>query len=105
MSVNVFRSDRVVNQRPRVTHLVMYKHGVAFLERSGPADGIAEQLDVLRDAGPEGEVRARTVDQLVALQDRAAALDADIRHERDRADAENRAAATELDRVIAGGVS
>ncbi|MDO3635819.1 hypothetical protein [Mycolicibacterium arseniciresistens] len=66
---------------------------------------IAEQLEVLRDAGPEGEVRARTVDQLVALQDRAAALDADIRRNRDRVDAENRSAATELERLIAGGVS
>lgn len=66
---------------------------------------IAEQLEVLRDAGPEGEVRARTVDQLVALQDRAAALDADIRRNRDRVDAENRSAAAELERLIADGVS
>ncbi|MGA5467075.1 hypothetical protein [Mycobacterium sp. NPDC050041] len=66
---------------------------------------IAEQLEVLRDAGPEGEVRARTVDQLVALQDRAATLDADIRRNRDRVDAENDAAASELDSLIARGVS
>jgi hypothetical protein len=60
---------------------------------------------VLRDAGPEGEVRARTVDQLVALQDRAATLEADIRRNRDRVDAENDAAASELDSLIARGVS
>lgn len=66
---------------------------------------IAEQLEVLRDSGPEGEVRARTVDQLVALQERAAGLDADIRRNRDAVDAEHRAADEDLRRLIARGVS
>jgi hypothetical protein len=61
---------------------------------------IAEQLEVLRDAGPEGDVRQRTVAQLVALQDLAAALDAEIRANRDAVDAERGAATEELRAVI-----
>lgn len=61
---------------------------------------VAEQLEVLRDSGPEGAVRQRTVEQLVVLQDRAAALDAEIRASRDAADGERLAAATELRRLI-----
>jgi hypothetical protein len=61
---------------------------------------IAEQLEVLRDAGPEGDVRQRTVAQLVALQDLAAALDVEIRANRDAVDAERRAATGELRAVI-----
>ncbi|MDT5150392.1 MAG: hypothetical protein QOI01_2125 [Mycobacterium sp.] len=61
---------------------------------------IAEQLEVLRDTGPEGDVRQRSVEQLVALQDLAAGLDADIRANRDAVDAERRAATEELRAVI-----
>jgi hypothetical protein len=61
---------------------------------------IAEQLEVLRDTGPEGDVRQRTVEQLVALQDLAAGLDAEIRANRDAVDAERRAATAELRAVI-----
>jgi hypothetical protein len=39
MAAKVFRYSSVMTERPRVTRLVMYKHGVAYLERSGPADG------------------------------------------------------------------
>ena len=39
MAANAFRYSSVMNERPGVTRLVMYKHGVAYLERSGPADG------------------------------------------------------------------
>jgi hypothetical protein len=34
-----FRYSPAFKARPGVTRLVMYKHGVAYLERSGPADG------------------------------------------------------------------
>jgi hypothetical protein len=61
---------------------------------------IAEQLEVLRDAGPEGEVRERTVRQLVALQDRATALDGEVRANRDAVDTERQAAAEELRAMI-----
>ena len=63
---------------------------------------IAEQLEVLRDGGPEGDVRQRTVQQLVALQDRAIALDDEVRANRDAVDAERRAAAEELRAMIGG---
>lgn len=62
---------------------------------------ITEQLNVLRDAGPEGAVRQRNVSQLVAWQDRAAALDTEIRRTREAADAEQQAAAAELRQIIA----
>lgn len=62
---------------------------------------ITEQLNVLRDAGPEGVVRQRNVSQLVAWQDRAAALDTEIRRTREAADAEQQAAAAELRQIIA----
>ena len=39
---------------------------------------VAEQLKVLGEAGEEGRVRQRTVASLVSLQDREAALDAEI---------------------------
>jgi hypothetical protein len=57
---------------------------------------ITEQLNVLREGGPEGAVRQRNVQQLVALQDRAAALDAEIYRGRETIEAERRAATAEL---------
>jgi hypothetical protein len=62
--------------------------------------GVRLGRDAVRDTGPEGDVRQRTVEQLVALQDLAAGLDADIRANRDAVDAERRAATEELRAVI-----
>lgn len=63
---------------------------------------ITEQLAVLRDGGPEGAARQRNVSQLVALQDEATALDAEIRRSREAAEAARMAATAELQQVIAG---
>ncbi|HTM85253.1 MAG TPA: hypothetical protein VL179_10220, partial [Mycobacterium sp.] len=61
---------------------------------------ITEQLRVLGTDGAEGELRARQVGELAALQDRVAALDADVRRLRDQANAAREAASAELQRVI-----
>lgn len=61
---------------------------------------IAEQLRVLGTDGAEGELRARQVAELEALQDRAGALDADARRLRDDAEAARQQASAELRRVI-----
>jgi hypothetical protein len=61
---------------------------------------IAEQLKVLRDAGPEGAVRQRNVAQLDALQIQAANIEGEIRRLQAAAEAARGAATTELKRVI-----
>lgn len=61
---------------------------------------IAEQLRVLGADGAEGELRARQVRELGALQDRVSALDAEVRRLRDEADAAQQQASAALRRVI-----
>jgi hypothetical protein len=61
---------------------------------------IAEQLKVLRDAGPEGAVRQRNVARLDALQIQAANVEGEIRRLQAAAEAARGAATTELKRVI-----
>lgn len=61
---------------------------------------IAEQLRVLGTEGAEGELRARQVRELDALQDRAGALEAEARRLRDEAEDARQRASAELRRVI-----
>ena len=61
---------------------------------------ISQQLNVLREGGAEGAVRQRNVQQLVALQDQAAALDVEIRRSRENAEAARQAASVELQRLV-----
>lgn len=66
---------------------------------------IAEQLRVLGTDGAEGELRARQVRELNALQDQVSALDADVRRLRDEADTARQQASAELRRVIGEGAA
>lgn len=61
---------------------------------------ISEQLRVLGTDGAEGELRARQVRELGVLQDRATALDSEVRRLSDEADAEQQRASEELRRVL-----
>lgn len=61
---------------------------------------IAEQLRVLGADGAEGELRARHVRELDALQDRVNALDVQVRDLREQAEAARRAARDELQQLI-----
>ncbi|MDC3954597.1 hypothetical protein [Polyangium jinanense] len=53
---------------------------------------IAEQLAVLRDAGPEGALRARYVSELDAMQQRIGPMETEMRRLRDEAETRRRAA-------------
>ncbi|MEB3023106.1 DUF4139 domain-containing protein [[Mycobacterium] crassicus] len=64
---------------------------------------IAEQLRVLGTDGAEGQLRARQIGELEALQDRVNDLDAEVRRLREEADTAQQQAAAELRRVIAEG--
>lgn len=66
---------------------------------------IAEQLRVLGTDGAEGQLRARQVGELQALQDRVNGLDADVRRLREEAEEAQQQASDELRRVIADGES
>ena len=62
---------------------------------------IAEQLRVLGADGAEGQLRARQVSELEALQDRVNDIDAQLRRLRAEADTAQQQAAAELQRLIA----
>lgn len=64
---------------------------------------IAEQLQVLGTDGAEGELRARQVGELNALQDRVSALDSEVRRLREDSTAARQQASAELQRVIGEG--
>lgn len=64
---------------------------------------IAEQLQVLGTDGAEGQLRARQVSELEALQDRVNDIDAEVRRLRAEADAAQQQASAELQRLIAAG--
>ncbi|MEB3034291.1 DUF4139 domain-containing protein [[Mycobacterium] nativiensis] len=64
---------------------------------------IAEQLRVLGTDGAEGQLRARQVGELDALQDRVNDLDGEVRRLREEADTAQQQASAELRRVIAEG--
>ena len=64
---------------------------------------IAEQLQVLGTDGAEGQLRARQVSELEALQDRVNDIDAEVRRLRAEADAAQQQASAELARLIAAG--
>ncbi|MGV0697523.1 hypothetical protein [Mycolicibacter sinensis] len=61
---------------------------------------IAEQLQVLGTEGAEGELRARHVRELNALQDRISGLDSELRRLREDAAAARQQASAELRRLI-----
>ncbi|MDI1477036.1 DUF4139 domain-containing protein [Polyangium sp. y55x31] len=63
---------------------------------------IAEQLAVLRDAGPEGALRARYVSELDAMQQRIGPMEAEMRRLRDEADTRRRAAERALGSLARG---
>lgn len=61
---------------------------------------ISEQLNVLKDGGPEGALRLRYVKELEAEQDKVNAAETEARSLQDRIDAERRAAQAELAAII-----
>lgn len=63
---------------------------------------IAEQLAVLKDAGPEGVLRLRYVKELEAEQDKVNASEAETRRLRDAVEAAQREAGEALERITRG---
>ena len=66
---------------------------------------ISEQLKVLGQGGPEGDLRQRYVRELDGLQNRISSVDNEIRRLRDGAYSARRAASAELQRVIGEGAT